>query len=230
MNTEGETILEDALVMVHLRNAFYRGKFRFALGLYVLSLLANILLISIIIYWVKHPTQPLFFPADKVGRLVQEVPLQKPNMPTQNVADWAVEAVEAAYSYDFVNYHGQLQNAQKYFTDYGWRTYMKALAISDNFLALTERKYIIIAKVVAPPKLLVEGPLAGAIAWKFEMPMLVTYLQPPFNFNDPKSTFSNPLIVTVIVQRQNILQSYQGLGVLQLIANIPINPIQNPSQ
>ncbi|HSW69470.1 MAG TPA: DotI/IcmL/TraM family protein [Gammaproteobacteria bacterium] len=214
MNTEDKN---DALVMVHLRNEFYRRKYRFVMGIYVLSLIANAILVGMVIYLLRHPTEPLYFAADKIGRLIKTVPLQTTDMTLQDVSNWSVEAVEAAYSYDFVNYRRQLQDAQKYFTGYGWRNYMKALAASNNFKALTQRKFIVIAKVVEPPKLIVQGLLAGSLAWKFQMPVLVTYLMPPFN---DTSKFVNPLIVTVTVQRQPILQSYKGLGVLQLIANI----------
>lgn len=217
MTTESKTDLNDALVMVHVRNAFYRGKFRFVLGLYVLSLIVNSILVGTIVYLINHPTAPLFFPADKIGRLIQVIPLSESNMTMPEVVNWTIEAVEAAYSYDFVNYRGQLQNAQKYFTDGGWRNYMKSLAASNNFKALTERRFIIIAKVVAPPKLLLDGRIGTAQAWEFEMPVLITYLMPPYN---EKSKFSNPLLVTVTVRRQDVLQSYKGLAVTQLIANI----------
>lgn len=221
MNTEDETILLDnALVMVHTRNEFYRGKFRFTLALYLLSIVVNLILIGMIVYLINHPTQPLYFPADKAGRLIKVIPLQESNMSLQDVTNWTVEAIEAAYSYDFVNYRGQLQSAQKYFTDYGWRNYMSGLVASNNLKGLVQRKLIAIAKVVAPPKLLVQGPLGGATAWKFQMPVLVTYLYPPF---DEKSKFANPLIVTVIVQRQNVLQSYKGLGIIQTINVIAVN-------
>ncbi len=226
MSAENKIPVNNAIVMVHLRNAFYRGKFRFALTLYVLSLIANAVLIGMIIYLWKHPTEPLYFPADKIGRLLDVIPLQESNMSLQDVTNWTVEAVQAAYSYDFMNYRQQLQSAQKYFTDYGWRNYMKALSASNNLNALAQRKFVIIAQVVEPPKLLVQGILGGAQAWKFQMPVLVTYLMPPFN---DKSKFANPLVVTVVVQRQDILQSYKGLGVIQLIANIAGTSAQNPN-
>ncbi len=225
MITEGKNDLDDALVMVHLRNAFYRGKFRFVLGLYVLSLIVILILIGMIVYLIKHPTEPLFFPADKIGRLIQVIPVQEPNMTTEDVAKWSIEAVEAAYTYDFVNYRKQLQDAQKYFTDYGWRNYMKSLSSSNNFKALTQRKFIQLAKVVEPPKLVVQGLLDGSLGWKFQMPVLVTYLMPPFS---DKSKFSNPLIVSVTVRRLDPLQSYKGLGVVQIIANIASGSSENP--
>ncbi len=222
MNTESKDILDDALVLVHLRNEFYRKKFRFILGVYSLSLLMNVVLICIIVYLVRHPTPPLYFPADKSGRLIQVVSLQQNNMMSnEEVSRWVVEAIEAAYSYDFYNYRGQLQNAEKYFTTYGWRSYMNALTASNNLLALTERKQIVTARVVAPPKLINQGILSGALAWKYQMPVLVTYLMPPFN---DKFRITNALIITTIVQRQNELQSYKGLGIIQMIA---VNPTQS---
>ncbi len=217
MGTENNAGVNDAVVLVHLRNAFYRGKFRFTLGLYVLSIVANLILFGLIIYLIQHPTNPLYFPADKIGRLIKVVPLQESDMTTDDVEAWTIQAVQAAYSYDFMNYRGQLQNAQKYFTDYSWRSYMKALAASNNLKALTERKFIVTASVVGQLKVLNNAMLGGAQAWKFQMPVLVTYSMPPFN---DKSKFSNPLVVTVVVQRQNVLKSYKGLAIIQMIATI----------
>lgn len=207
----------EALRMVYLRNDFYRKKFYFALSIYLLSLIVIAVLIGALWYLIKNPTRPLYFVTDQVGRLIQDIPRTSPNMSTEDASKWAIEAVEAAYSYDFVNYRRQLQNAQKYFMDYGWRTYMDGLKASNNLLALTQRKMVIIAKAVGKPKLLVEGILGGAYAWKFEIPVLVTYLLPPF---DAKSRFQNPLLITVIVQRQSILNSYRGLGIVQMIGKI----------
>lgn len=215
MITEPRTMQDDALIMVHVRNDFYRRKYYFVLGIYLLSIVMNLGLLAIIIFLFTHPTHPIYFATDKVGRLIKDVPVTEPNMSTQEATAWAIEAVQAAYSYNYVNYRAQLQNAQKYFTEYGWRNYMDGLQASDNLLALTQRKYVIMAKVVNPPKVMAEGILSGAYAWKFQMPLLVTYLPPPY---DGKGQFSNALMLTVVVQRQSLLQSYKGLGVLQMIA------------
>lgn len=210
-NREEET---DALVLVGLRNEFYRKKFHFILLIYFFSLIVIAILVSVLVYLIRHPAHPMYFVTDKVGRLIQDVPRTSPNMTTDEASLWAIEAVQAAYSYDFVNYRAQLQSAQKYFTGFGWRNYMNSLEESNNLLALSQRKYVIIAKVVDKPKLLVQGILGGAYAWKFQMPLLVTYLYPPF---DAKSSFQNPILITVVVQRQSILTSYKGLGVVQMI-------------
>ncbi|MCE3238573.1 MAG: hypothetical protein K0R24_1554 [Gammaproteobacteria bacterium] len=209
--------LDDAVVLTQLRNAFYKRKYYFALGIYVLCVVTIAALLTVLVYLIKNPTRPLYFLTDSVGRLVQDVPLTLPNMSTEAIEAWAVEAVETAYSYNFMNYRAQLQNAQKYFTEYGWRSYMSGLTASNNLLALKERHMIFIAKVADKPKLLNAGILGSAYAWKFQMPLLVNFLETPYN----KPSFSNAYVVTVIVQRQKLLQSYKGLAIVQMIAAIP---------
>lgn len=216
---------DDALVLVHLRNQFYKRKFYFALSTFVLSLIIIGFLLGVIYYLEKHPARPFYFVTDQVSRLLKDIPRTQANFSTEEVAKWATEAVETAYSYDFVNFRRQLQDAQKYFSDYGWQEYMRGLTKSNNLLALTERKMLFIAKVVAQPKLTASGILGGAYGWKFEMPLLVTYYTPPY---DDKHSFSNPLLVTVVVQRQSILTSYRGLSVVQMIGNLIINPNPTP--
>lgn len=218
---------EDALVLVFARNAFYKRLHYLVLAAFGLSLFVILSLILTLIYVIKHPPKPVYFATDHVGRLIKLVPVTEPNMSNDQVIAWVIEAVQSAYSYDYVNYHAELQSAQKYFTNFGWTTYMSALTASNNILALTQRKMIIQAKVVEQPKILIEGILSGAYAWKLQMPMLVTYWAPPF---DDNSKFSNPLTVTVIVQRQPELQSYHGLGVVQMIASLSETVNQPPQE
>jgi intracellular multiplication protein IcmL len=216
---------EDAVILVHARNEFYKIKYYLSLGVCALSWVVIALLIVALVFLIQHPVRSLYFVADSSGRLIEDIPVTVPNMPTNEAAAWAIKAVQAAYSYDFVNYRGQLQSAQKYFTDYGWQNYIRGLNASNNLLALAQRKMVVVAQVVDKPKLEAEGMLSGAYAWKFQMPVLVTYLLPPY---DDKSRFVNPLSVTVVVQRQKLLQSYKGLGIVQMIGTFVTQQPQSP--
>lgn len=221
INESEKTLQDDALIMVHLRNDFYKRKFRWVLIVYILSLVMIVFLLGVLNHLVKNSAHPKYFVTDDVGRLIYDVPRKTPGISTDEAASWATEAVETAYTYNFVNFRSQLQMAQKYFTDYGWRNYMDGLRASNNLIALEQKKFVIIAKAVAKPKLLVEGILGSGYAWKFQIPLLVTYMSPPY---DGKSQFQNPLLVTVVVQRQSILTSYKGLGVMQMIGDLVMNP------
>lgn len=211
----------DALVMVFQRNQFYRRQYQLALGAFGLSLLVLAVLVWVLVYVIRNPTAPLYFATDNVGRLIKVVPVTQPNMSVDDASTWAVRAVEKTYSYDYVNYRRQLQSSQKYFTSYGWTKYMSALKASNNLVALKSRKMVIQAKVVAAPKLVTQGLLGGSYAWKFEMPVLVTNWIPPY---DIQSTFTNALNVTVIIQRMPILQSSDGVGIVQMIASMATTP------
>lgn len=219
MIEETKQVTDDALEMIVRRNEFYKKKYHAVFGIYLLSLLTILFLLSILIYLIEHPTRPLYFIADPVSRLLRNIPNSEPNMTPDDVINWTIEAVEAAYSYDFVNYRAQLQNAQKYFSEYGWRNYMKGLTASNNLIGLTTRKLVFIAKVVNKPKIVNQGMLGNAYGWKLEMPLLVKYLQPPAY--DDQTSFPNAYVVSVIVQRQNLLQSYKGLAIIQMIATQP---------
>jgi len=214
---------EDALTKIFERNNFYRRQYFLALGAFGMSLLVMLVLMFVLIYVIRNPTAPLYFATDNVGRLIKVVPVTEPNMSTEDATKWAINAVEKAYSYDYINYRRQLQYAQKYFTEYGWTKYMSALKASNNLVALTGRKMLIQAKVVGEPKVLAQGILAGSYAWKFEMPVLVTNWIPPY---DNDSNFINALHITVIVQRMPILQSNDGVGIVQLVASIASQPVQ----
>lgn len=210
--------MEDtALKLIFERNSFFRRQYFLALACFGLSVMVIVVLGFVLIYLQGNPTRPVYFATDKVGKLIRIVPVSQPGMTTEDAMAWAEKVVEKSYAYDYVNYRTQLQEAQRYFTSYGWRNYMSALKASNNLVALTERKWVVTANVVDKPKLLTQGILAGAYAWKFEMPLLVTNWAPPYN---EASKFTNPLIVTVIVQRQPILQSVDGLGVVQMVGRL----------
>ncbi|OGT42905.1 MAG: hypothetical protein A3F42_08280 [Gammaproteobacteria bacterium RIFCSPHIGHO2_12_FULL_37_34] len=206
---------QDALVAVFTRNAFYKRLYYLVLLTFVLSIAVIVILIGTVIFLIKNPTQPLYFASDAIGQLIQDVPVNQPNMSPEALTAWVVEAVQSANSYNYINYRSQLQNAQKYFTNYGWQNYLDALTASQNLLSVTKLNLIMLAKVVSPPSLVTQGILSGAYAWRFKMPILLTAWSPPYS---DRSKSITPFIITVIVQRQPILQSYKGLGIVQYIS------------
>ena len=56
--------------------------------------------------------------------------------------------------------------------------------------------------------MLAEGLLGGSYAWKIQMSVLMTYLRPPQY--DVATQRADPLVLTVLIQRQPLLQSYKA--------------------
>jgi len=213
---------QDAMQAVITRNAFYRRLHYYALAVFAVAIVVIGILIGMLCYISGNYHHPLYFATDNVGRLIKIIPVSQPNMSEEDMFDWAVEAVQSAYSYDYLNYNGQLQRAQKYFTTYGWSKYMTALTASNNLLGIKQYKMVAIATVVGKPTVLQRGLVGGAYAWQLKMPLLVTYLQPPY---DDTGRYSNSIEITVIVQRQHVLQSYKGLAILQIIGEVAKAPV-----
>jgi len=202
----------DVLTLVLKRNAYYRKIYLFALGAWVLGLIVIIGLAFILTVIVREPRSPIYFPADVAGHLIDEMPLNQPNLTIDATKQWVSDAVEASSTFNFVNYRSQLQNVSRYFTDHGWITFKKALDVEGTIQAVTQRRWIMTAHVSGEVTTVQQGLLNGRYAWKFTMPILVTTWSPPYT---PQTRGLTPLKVTVIVQRQPLLQSDQGLGIVQ---------------
>ncbi len=215
----------DALALIFARNMFYRRLHFLVLWAFLISLLVIGMLIGTIVYLKRNPAHPYYFAADNVSRLLQIIPVTTPNMPEDQIRKWTTKAVQAAFTFDFVNYHSQLQHAQRFFTTYGWQQYMNALISSNNLVGVVQGRRVAIAQVVDQPKLLIQALLGGAWAWKYQMNVLVTYTNV-----DDNTSFANAWTVTVIVQRQNPLQGNDGLGIVQLIAQQADLPVTNAPQ
>ncbi len=213
---------QSAIEAVITRNLFYRRLHYYALAVLLIAIIVIGIMISVLFYITRNSTHPLYFATDNVGRLIKIVPVSQPNMSDDDVIAWVIEAVQAAYSYDYVNYRAQLQSAQKYFTEYGWNNYMAALKASNNLVALTQTKLVFDAHVVEKPVVIKRGiiPSMNTFAWRIQMPLLISYKKPPY-----ADSINNSIFVTVVVRRQPILQSYKGLGIVQMIAqsaNVPV--------
>ena len=91
---EEQQNLSEALMLVRLRNAFYKKKLHFMVGVFVLSLVVIGILISILIYLETSRVKPRYFVADEVGRLIKDVPLSELNMSQDELVAWTINAVE----------------------------------------------------------------------------------------------------------------------------------------
>src|SRR3546814_274937 len=75
--------------------------------------------------WVLVSREPIFryLLTDKAGEIVDLVPMHLPKHEEEFVAQWTLDAVIQAYSFDFVNARAQLQAARSKMTGVGWANY-----------------------------------------------------------------------------------------------------------
>lgn len=201
---------EDALTAVVLRNNFYRDGQRKMILVLLVSMIANFVLASMLVYLVMHPPAPKYFATSINGRITPLFPLNEPNQTDSMVLQWANQAAIAAFTYNFVNYRTELQASSGFFTADGWDQFLTALQQSNNLDAVKAKKLIVSAVATRAPIILQKGILNGAYAWRVQMPILVTY-QSASEFSQQNN------VVTMLITRISTLNSPRGIGISQFV-------------
>ena len=201
---------EDALTAVALRNDFYRDGQRKMILILLISIVANFVLASILVYIILHPPAPKYFATSINGRITPLFPLNEPNQSDSAVLQWANQAAIAAFTYNFVNYRSELQASSGFFTPEGWNQFLTALQQSNNLDAVKAKKLIVSAVATRAPIILQKGLLNGVFAWRVQMPILVTY-QSASEFSQQNN------VVTMLITRVSTLNSPRGIGISQFV-------------
>lgn len=205
-----ETVPDDAIIAVAMRNNFYRDGQRKLIAILLLSFLCNLILGLTLGYIITHPPAPKYFATSINGRITPLFPLNEPNQSDSAVLQWANQAAIAAFTYNFVNYRSELQASSGFFTADGWDQFLNALQQSNNLEAVKAKKLIVSAVATRAPVILQKGILNGRFAWRVQMPVLVTY-QSASEFTQQNN------VVTMLISRVSTLNSPRGIGIAQFV-------------
>lgn len=201
---------EDALTMVATRNEFYRDGQRKMMLVLLISIVANLILGSLLAYLITHPPAPKYFATSINGRITPLFPLNEPNQADSAVLQWANQAAIAAFTYNFVNYRTELQASSGFFTAEGWTQFLNALQESNNLDAVKAKKLVVSAVATRAPIILQKGILNGSFSWRVQMPVLVTY-QSASEFSQQNN------VVTMLITRVSTLNTPRGIGIAQFV-------------
>ncbi len=210
---------QEPIIQVLLRNQFYRDNYRRIVLAIMILFFINVVLATSIWYIYTHPKPPQYFPATSDGRILELPPLTVPSQSLAEVLQWANQAALSAYTYDFVNYRKQLQEASRYFTAKGWKQFLVNLGKSNTLTAVRSRKLVVTAEATGAPELInkgvvqqrFEGSTEKRYAWKIKIPILVSYQSTVTNIKQPMTLF-----MTIIRVRPN--NNSRGVGIAQFVA------------
>ncbi|OGT52824.1 MAG: type IV secretion protein IcmL [Gammaproteobacteria bacterium RIFCSPHIGHO2_12_FULL_41_15] len=207
---------DDGLKLILLRNAFYRDNYRRAVIALLLMLAINIVLGITIFYRWTHPPEPQYFAATADGRIILLHAMNDPSVTDDFVLQWATNAVEKAFSLDYIHWRAQLQDASENFTPDGWKWFLTSLKNSNNLKTLTDLSMVSNATITGAPQVVEKAVVDGHYAWKIVMPMLVT-------FTSTGHTINMPMQVTLIVLRMPVQDYPQQVAINNFLAQT-INP------
>lgn len=200
-----------AAELVKLRNNFYHDNYRRVVAVLLFTILIITVLGGVVAYLVTHRPAPSYFATSGDGRITKLIPLSQPNLSKAAVLQWATRAAISVYSYNFVNYRKALQDASVYFTTDGWHQFMGALKGSNNLDAVQNKKLVVSAVPTGAPVILQEGVVNSRYTWKMQLPVLVTY-------QSASQNIQVSLLVTMVVSRVPTLNTPEGIGIAQFVA------------
>ncbi len=208
---------DGTLEMVMLRNNFYRDNFHRCIFVLIVSIVVNLVSIFGMYYAFSHQPSPKYFATNPQGRIMRLYPLSVPMVSNSYILSWANQAAVAAYTYNFVNYRGQLQKASDYFTPQGWKGFEQALASSRNLQTVIARKLVATAVATGSPVIEDQRVIAGRYSWRISLPVLIKY-------ESASTRYKQSLVLRMIVVRVPTVDNPSGIAIQQFIAGVSANP------
>jgi len=202
---------EEAIAAVLARNAYVREKHYFLMrlvlvlaGLLSLSVVGNVLL-------AMRAPENKYFLSDVEGKIREIVPLDRPVESLPVISAWVANAVSQSLTFSFANYRQEFANARQHFTPQGWAEFERALIDSGLLRIVRENMYVTTAVPSGAPVLSQQGLMGGRYAWRFQIPMVVSY-------ESAAQRMGQNMMVTVTVIRVPETENPRGLGILQIVA------------
>lgn len=198
------------LELVRFRNYFYRDGYRKSMTALLMSLLVNFILLGLVVFQFLTKPAPVYFATQTNGSLIEIQPLTEPLIAQETLLTWATRAAVTAYSFNFVDWQNDLNNAQQYFTATGFKNFVDALKASGNLDTVVAKRLVVQATVVDVPRIIQQGLIQGRYAWKIQIPMLVKY-------TSASEDLRQPILVTILVARVPTTQYPQGIAIAQFV-------------
>lgn len=122
-------------------------------------------------------TPPQYVQLHEDGRLIVQRPIGEPSIPQGVLSSFALDAIRALNTYDYINWRTQLQAATVYFSPRAWGDYQKAYQEARTLDAVTKRKMVVSVEPAGPVAFLQEGIVGGSgeYAWRVSVPVKVSY-------------------------------------------------------
>lgn len=200
------------LVSVVTRNEFYRDGFRRLIYIALAQALALIaVLVAFSLFISLKENRDRYFATTADGRIMQLLPLDRPNMETAALMSWVAQASSEVMTFGYSDYQRRLQQSSRHFTHHGWETFTSALQTSRILDGILASKQVLRASLTSAPTLMQEGVIGGKYRWMVKLPLQVVY-------EGLSTSRRDNLSVTLVIERVPSLENPSGVGIEQWIA------------
>jgi intracellular multiplication protein IcmL len=200
------------LMTIVTRNEFYRDGFRNLIKIAVLQGLVIVgLILTLIVYINNSQPEDRYFATTADGRIMQLLPLNKPNLDDPALLSWVSSAVTDTMSFSYLSYQKDLQKSSRNFTKSGWTSFTSALQKSRILDSVQAQKQIVTSQPRSAPVLLKKGVYGGKYRWVIQMPLSIKY-------QSQTESRTDTVNLSLVVERVPSLENPSGVGIVQWIA------------
>jgi len=194
-------------VVIHERENFFHDQFLalIFLGFLLFGLTIGLLYLVILLRNAAVPA-PTFFASTEAGQLIEEAPLEQPNIDDNIVTNWVGFAMMQSNTYNFISVDSVVKSAREFYTPEGYQTYQNAIAKTLD--RVISEKLVLTATPTDAPQILLAKPYQGRYMWKIKIPMNFRYR------NVTTDTIEN-YEITLIVMRVPTAESPNGISILK---------------
>lgn len=209
---------KEETVFIEERERYYQDQ----LGkLSLLILLAGgvifLLLVLNFLLFQETVPPPTYFAATDQGQILQELPLDKSNVATNELLAWVIDAMMDSHTFNFMNYSRIVDEAKQYFTTEGYTNYLTGLSRSGITERIKRDKLVVVSSPSQAPEILKEGPYKSGnfnrYLWKIRVPL-------SFNFRSVSVHTGDQAEAMILVMRVPTTVSPTGLSILQYALTI----------
>lgn len=184
-----------------------------------LSLSLNIMLAVALLAFVvhdtyvwMHPPTPKFFRVDGKTVPAPIAALDSPIVDDDELLQWTVKAVLAAYNVNYNDYPEQLNTAGRRFSTNGWNTFAASFAKSGNLEAIKRGRMLCYAQAQRAALINQTSIAAGRLAYEVQFPILQTCQ------NTQQESTTNMMMVATVKRIDVSPDHPDGLVVDNLVA------------
>jgi len=170
-----------------------------------------LLLIALAFMQLSLRTPIPFYAQQPDGTTTTITALERPNVSTKMLLNWATMAATATFSFDFVHTQKQLEALKDYFTNDGYTGFVVSLENNKSLETIQEKKLVSSAVATGPAIVLSEETVGLQQAWRIQVPILVRYQSANVN------TVQQQIIEMLVVQ-VSTRDAPKGIGIAQYIA------------
>ncbi len=150
------------------------------------------------LYGKSNNTSAEYFAAACSGKL-DSVSLTQPLLTEAVLLQWATKAAIASNSYNYVNYREAFEGIRIYYTEIGYKKFLKELSESDNVRAVAHKKFIVSSALRGDAIITKKGVSNNIFIWDVQLPLEIT-------FNGHTETFKQNIIVNMRISRVQPLE------------------------